>query len=233
MSESSDRHSRAAEPELVQDENSKAELEAHNQLRQFDEVADQIDHWLQPERPFRLRPSAILGLNRVALDGLSAYAGSYRPSDIRIGGSVHQPPPAFSVPSLLEELCEYVNDNWQAASPVHLAAYVLWRLNWIHPFVDGNGRTSRAVSYLVLCVRLGYRLPGDRTIPEQISEDKRPYYEALENADREWEQGRVNLSKLEDLVYRLLTNQLASVLRSASARGSSREISSDIPSFED
>lgn len=219
MNDGSDRHSRAAEPELVQDEDRKAELEALNQLRQFDEVADQIDHWLHPERPFRLRPSAVLGLNRIALEGLSVYAGSYRPSDIEIGGSKHQPPPAINVPSLLEELCEYVNDNWDSTTPVHLAAYIMWRLNWVHPFVDGNGRTSRAVSYLVLCIRLGYRLPGEQTIPEQISEDKSPYYRALEQADEEWEQGRLNLTALEDLIYKLLTNQLASVLKLASAPG--------------
>ncbi|MCB9384578.1 MAG: Fic family protein [Bryobacterales bacterium] len=219
MSDDSDRHSQAAEPELVQDENRKAELEAYNQLRQFDEVTEQIDYWLHPERPFRLRPSSILGLNRIALEGLSSFAGSYRPAGIEIGGSKHQPPPAFDVPSLLEDLCEYVNANWRSASPVHLAAYILWRLNWIHPFVDGNGRTSRAVSYLVLSVRLGYRLPGARTIPEQISEDKRPYYTALEDADREWAGGKVDLSSLETLIYSLLTNQLATVLKSASAPG--------------
>lgn len=230
MNDDAERHSRAAEPELVHDETSKAELEAYNQLRQFDEVADQIDHWLDPERPFRLRPSAILGLNRIALEGLSAFAGSYRPSDVEIGGSKHRPPPAFNVPSLLEDLCDYVNDNWSSASPVHLAAYTLWRLNWIHPFVDGNGRTSRAVSYLVLCVRLGYRLPGERTIPEQISEDKRPYYEALERADQEWGQGRLNLAGLEDLIYKLLTNQLASVLKSASAPGIGQKITPGDPS---
>ncbi|HET9282483.1 MAG TPA: Fic family protein [Candidatus Angelobacter sp.] len=52
-------------------------------------------------------------------------------------------------------------------SAIHLAAYVIWRLNWIHPFADGNGRTSRALSYLVLCTRLGERLPGTVTIPDQ------------------------------------------------------------------
>jgi hypothetical protein len=31
--------------------------------------------------------------------------------------------------------------------PTELAAYGLWRLNWIHPFVEGNGRTARAVCY--------------------------------------------------------------------------------------
>ncbi|MBL8221394.1 MAG: Fic family protein, partial [Bryobacterales bacterium] len=31
---------------------------------------------------------------------------------------------------------------------------VMWRLNWIHPFFGGNGRTARSASYLVLCASL-------------------------------------------------------------------------------
>jgi Fic family protein len=77
---------------------------------------------------------------------------------------------------------------------------------------DGNGRTARALSYLLLCARLGYRLPGTNTIPEQISKDKTPYYKALEAADKEWaENKKVDLSVLEKLLGDLLANQLVSV----------------------
>lgn len=69
---------------------------------------------------------------------------------MEIKGSQHVPPDAWQVPQLVEELCDYVNDNWDAATALHLAAYVMWRLNWVHPLADGNGRTARAISYLVL-----------------------------------------------------------------------------------
>jgi Fic family protein len=91
----------------------------------------------------------------------------------------------------------------------------MWRLNWIHPFTDGNGRTSRALSYLVLCVKLGYRLPGSRTIPDQISENKTPYYEALEKADKEFEKGTVDVSAMEELLSAMLATQLMEVHREA------------------
>ena len=123
---------------------------------------------------------------------------------------------------LIEEMCDYVNENW-SKSPVHLAAYVLWRMNWIHPFVDGNGRTARALSYLVLSVRLGYRLPGTNTIPDQIASDKNPYYRALEDADKAFSAGQVDVSKAEALVEVLLANQLASVLRAAKSSAISKE----------
>jgi len=215
--DSEDRHSKAAEAELVTDPEERARLEAKNGIRQFDHAIDQIEYWLQPDRPFKLRPSAIMSLNRVALDGLSSYAGVYRPDAIAIGGSKHKPPPSYLVPERVEELCDYVNTYW-VRSPVHLASYVMWRLNWIHPFVDGNGRTTRATSFVVLCVRLGYRVPGSNTIPEQISQNKTPYYEALEAADAAYdEHKKIDVSAMESLIGTLLANQLATILRDARA----------------
>jgi Fic family protein len=151
-------------------------------LRQIDEVNDIVDHYVQNQREFKLRVSTILHLHRIALDGISSYAGLTRPAGIKIGGSNHTPVGAHLTQEMLEELCDYVNQNWIQSSAIHLAAYVLWRLNWIHPFTDGNGRTARASSYLVLCLKLGYPLYG-LSVSAQIAEDKRPYYAALEAAD--------------------------------------------------
>jgi Fic family protein len=211
-----DRHSEALEVELISDPALRAQQEARNVLRQFDTAIEQIETCLQPDRPFKLRPSAILGLNRMALEGLSNYAGNYRPTGIEIKGSKHKPPPAYLVPELVERLCDYVNDNWDC-SPIHLASYVMWRLNWIHPFVDGNGRTTRMISFVVLCVRLGYRVPGSNTIPEQISRNKKPYYEALEAADASCSEEQFDVSSVETLMGTLLANQLASVIHDARA----------------
>lgn len=214
---SEERHSRAVEPELVTDPDEKARLEARNALRQFDTVVEIIEQWTATrDRPFRLRPSTILQLHREALAGLTVYAGNWRPAAIEIEGSKHEPVGAHLVPEKIEELCDYVNDNWSRA-PLHLAAYTLWRLNWVHPFTDGNGRTARAVSYLVLCVRLGYRLPGTNTIPEQISRDKNPYYKALEAADGG------DLTVLEELLATMLAKQLLGVHQAAISNGDATE----------
>lgn len=206
-----ERHSQAFEPELIADPDERAAREARNGLRQFDRVIELVDYFLDPERPFRLRSSHLLTLHREALDGLSNYAGNFRPAAIAIGGSKHQPVGAHQVPEAVEDLCDYVNENWTTKSAIHLAAYCLWRLNWIHPFTDGNGRTSRALSFMVMCIRLGYRVPGTNTIPAQISADKAPYYKALEAADMAWREGKVDLSALENYLSHLLAQQLASL----------------------
>ena len=211
-----DRHSKAQSPELIQDEKARAEREARNALTQFDIAVKLIDDWLtQPERPFRLRPSMIMQLHAAALDGLSLFAGRYRPAGVKIEGSRHEPAGGHQVPELVEAMCEYVNDNWNTKPALHLAAYAMWRLNWIHPFDDGNGRTSRACSFVVLCVKLGFRLPGQHTIPEQIAENKQPYYGALEAADDAYKAGQIDLSALEGLLDGMLAKQLVEIHRSA------------------
>jgi Fic family protein len=120
-------------------------------------------------------------------------------------------------------MCDYINDHWDTATPLHLAAYSMWRMNWIHPFADGNGRTARAVSYLILCMKMRSRIPGGRTIPDLISENKKPYYDALEAADACWSEGKiVDLTQLEKLLGDLLADQLISALEQASGKPISR-----------
>lgn len=112
---------------------------------------------------------------------------------------------------MVEDLCDYVNENWGRRNALHLCAYVMWRLNWIHPFTDGNGRTSRATSYMVLCIRLGYLLPGKNTIPDQIAGDRTPYYRALEAADEALRSGSIDLTQMEELLSGMLAKQLVAV----------------------
>ncbi len=205
------RHSRADEAEIIADPELLARQEAQNGLRQFQAVVEMVETFLQPERSFKFRPSQLLHLHRIALYRISAYAGNWRPANIEIGGSKHKPPGAFEIPEQIEALCDYVNDKWHEKSALHLASYVLWKLNWVHPFTDGNGRTSRAASYMVLCLRMGYLLPGRLTIPDQISSDKTPYYKALELADEAWENGTIDLSAMKALLGSMLAQQLVAV----------------------
>lgn len=210
-----ERHSVAAQPSLITDPVEEAQRESENALAQFDRVLDLIDEVVRDGRSFRLRPSMILDLHRIALDGLSHYAGNFRPGDVEIGQSKHVPPKAHLVPGLIEELCDFVMDNFATAKALHLCAYVMWRLNWIHPFTDGNGRTSRALAYFVLCAKIGYRLPGHVTLPEQIAVNKAPYYAALEHADGFWSAEKLDLTDLETLLDECLAKQLLTAYEDA------------------
>lgn len=205
------RHSVPDEPELVQDKRERTEREVANGLRQFDvgkaEALQAIERQAEGGK-FRLRPSLILGLHREALAGISRYAGTFRTGGVGIEKSKHQRPGPHLVAGLAEEMCDYINDNWDEKPAIHLAAYVMWRLNWIHPFADGNGRTSRITSYVVLTVRSGFIIPGSPTIPEQIVSNRNRYFVALDEADAAWAEGRLDVSAMERLLAGMLANQL-------------------------
>jgi Fic family protein len=99
-----------------------------------------------------------------------------------------------------------------------LAAFIMWRLNWIHPSSDGNGRTSRIASYVVLMIRAGVILPGAPAIPDQIVSDRSGYFRALDDADSAFREGRIDVSTMEDLLSAMLAKQLAAFYQSAGGK---------------
>ncbi|MDF1736543.1 MAG: Fic family protein [Minwuia sp.] len=212
-----ERFSEAQQQEIITDPEQKARREAENGLRQFGMAMDFVrDYVHDNERAFKLRSSLVIRLNHACLEGIHPLAGTYRNTPVKIHGSRHEPPESFLVGDLVHDMCEYVNTNWEEGSALHLAAYLLWRLNWIHPFADGNGRTSRMVSYVVLCIKLDSMLPGRITIPDQIADNKDPYYDGLEQADKGLaETGTPDLSVLEDYLSGLLAHQLVEATRLA------------------
>jgi Fic family protein len=214
-----DRHSVAETAVLLTDPDEIARREAENGLRQFNLSLEFIrTHVKEPDRPFRLRSSTILMLHKAALEGLHPLAGTWRNTPVKIGGSGHQPPAEAFVSEEIEMMCEYVNEHWKEKSAVHLCAYVLWKLNWIHPFSDGNGRTARAVAYVVLSIKLDSLLPGAPTIPEQIAGDKKPYYNALEAADKALKDGKIDVGALEEMLEAMLAKQLLNAAKEASGQ---------------
>lgn len=208
------RDSRPASHQLFSDPQQKAKLEARNGLLQFDEVLRLIR---ESGHSFKLRPSTIQRLQRLAIQDVYTCAGNFRTTPVIIKGTTHQPPDASEVSEHVDELCEYVQSNWPAASPLHLSSYVMWKLNWIHPFSGGNGRTSRALSYLVFCAKLGYPIPGTNTIPVQIVSNRAPYYAALDAADDAWAEKRIDVTVMEQLLAEMLANQLTSVMDDATS----------------
>jgi Fic family protein len=215
---SGDRHSVAETPLVITDPEEIARREAENGIRQFNLALEIIRSFVKDrERPFKLRSNIIVQLHKAALEGLHSLAGTFRNTPVKIGGSGHTPPDAAFVSEEVEHLCQYVNNNW-SRSALHLASYVLWRLNWIHPFSDGNGRTARMVSYVVLSLKIDGLLPGSPTIPDQISADKKPYYDALESADKAFAKDEnVDVRDLEMLMERMLALQLLNAAKEASS----------------
>ncbi len=216
MNAHEDRHSIADPAELLINQDEKARREAENGVRQFRAAVEIIRSNVGgPKLDFRLTQRMILDLHREAMAGVHALAGTYRNTAVTIGESAHIPPGSTEVPDYVSDMCDYVNKNWDELDAIQLSAYVLWRMNWIHPFADGNGRTARIVSYVILSVRLNGLLPGTPTIPDQITDDKKPYYKALEWADEFWKREILALSLMEQMLEGMLDRQLRSAITEA------------------
>ena len=184
------------------------ELEVSNGNRQYDFLRSIVVASLGAERPF-LSQHVIKALNFQAITCLHTNPGEYRPCPVHVGE--YGPPDHYRVPALMDDFVNIVNRNWEAADEVVLATFVLWRLNNIHPFINGNGRTARAASYFVLCVKSGGLLRGDTILPELIRQNRAEYVKALKAADKSAIDGKLNLQELHALVSRLLDEQLNSV----------------------
>ncbi len=185
-------------------------LEASNGLLLYDRVKELVTTSVaRPVGPV-ITPKVLLDFHAIATGNLEATAGQFRAGRVYITNNEHRPPPAEDVERLTTDCVEYVQNNWDATDAIHLAAYVLWRVNWIHPFEDGNGRVARAASYLVLSRKLGYVLRGTKTIPSMIVSNRKRFYEALIDADVAWRGEHIRLEALERLLSDYLARQIDS-----------------------
>ena len=157
----------------------------------------------------QLTPDDVCRLQAIAVKDIWAEAGEFRKKPIDISNTPHQPPDWEEVEGLVAEMCDYANSI--SSDGIAASAYLMWRLNWIHPYPDGNGRTSRAISYLALCCGLGLELPGTLTVPDLIVRNREPYYHALDAADAAWKLKKVDTSQMEGLIRDLLTEQLSTM----------------------
>jgi len=116
--------------------------------------------------------------------GGSAAPGEYRRIQNYVvnsatGQAVYTPPPAYDVPILMNELVGWIN----APSDIHailVSGIAQFQMVHIHPFLDGNGRTSRLLSTLCL-YRAGYDFKRLFTISEYYDRDRSAFYKAIQS----------------------------------------------------
>ena len=120
----------------------------------------------------------VLSIHNLILRGIHPEdAGRYRKVQVMIKGSAHMPPQPFLVAKEMEDYFIWYEANKKKLHPIVLAAEMHERLVTIHPFIDGNGRTSRLVMNLIL-LQHGYviaNIKGDY-------DSRMRYYQALETA---------------------------------------------------
>lgn len=152
----------------------KDHLEAKNHQEALDYLYELIS---KGDRPV-LSESLIRSLHQIVMQSIDKeWAGKYRNGSVRIGGAKHEPPEAMNVPKLMADLIKLIRENKDRLHPVELAALVHYKLAFIHPFFDGNGRTARLAMNIIL-MQKGYPLAII------LKGDRRKYYDALSKADK-------------------------------------------------
>lgn len=118
----------------------------------------------------------IKNIHRLVLKGIDDYyAGNYRDQQVIISGAAHVPPEPFLIKEHMERFINWYNNEGRELHPIERAAMVHIVFVGIHPFVDGNGRTSRLLLNLEL-MKNGYPPIVIR------AENRVKYYNALDKA---------------------------------------------------
>lgn len=115
--------------------------------------------------------------------GDTASPGEYRKGqnyvvNSKTGKVIYTPPPAAEVPGMMVALVAWLKSE-HGINPVLEAGIAQFQLVHIHPFNDGNGRTSRLLSTLCL-YRKGYDFKRLFTISEYYDRNRTPFYQALQ-----------------------------------------------------
>jgi len=105
-------------------------------------------------------------------------AGKYRSVNVVITGSDHTPPDVNEVSVKMRDFIQWIKNNQKKLHPIELAALIHHKMVYVHPFIDGNGRTARLVMNLTL-MHEGYPLVV------VLKNDRGKYYRALSQADND------------------------------------------------
>lgn len=152
----------------------KDHLEATNHKEALDYLYELVGH----EKNITFSEHLIKNLHQLVTQNIEKeWAGRYRNSEVRITGTPHQPPNALEVPHLMHQLVQWIGKQQNKIHTVELAAILHHTFVHIHPFFDGNGRTTRLLMN-VLLLNKGYPLAII------LKNDRKRYYRVLQEADK-------------------------------------------------
>lgn len=149
------------------------------------------------EKAMPLEEGEIQELHSLVMTG-KQKASPYRTEQnvIRDSGSgqiVYLPPEAKDVPPLMAELVAWVNallEGGTLPAPI-IAGLAHYQFATIHPYLDGNGRTARLLTTLILR-RAGYGLEGIYSLDEHYAKNLAAYYTALSIGHHNYYEGRAD-----------------------------------------
>jgi len=184
-----------------------------NRARQYDFMNTSFVLWQFSGMP-KVSLQFIKELNLYATHHLCEHPGVFRfhfKYNVKITNTDHVPPPFEEVEAHLAEFLLRLHELYDEPDPLAAATYALWRLNWIHPFAQGNGRTSRALCSFLVAQKFNLWFPG-KPLVELIRDNRAEYCALLRAADKT--NAAVDMAGLSDMrafLNRLVTQQVEAV----------------------
>lgn len=188
------------------------------ELLNYRDAFDLVSQYLLSGAP--VTETLVREIHRRLVEGVRGNAG--RPGEYRrlqnavvnshTGQVIYTPPAWEDVPELMAQLVQWINEESEV-HPVLVAALAQFQLVHIHPFVDGNGRTSRLLSTLCL-YRQGYDFKRLFTISEYYDRDRRAFYAAIQGVR---DRGMDHTGWLEFFCHGLATQMQEAVERGTRA----------------
>jgi Fic family protein len=163
-------------------------IDDKKELLNYKKAMDFISKYLGKEDP--VREGIIRELHKITVSGVrggQAEPGNYRKAQNYVVNSrtrevVYTPPPSLEVPHLMREFVEWLSKT-ENVSSILVAGIAQFQFVHIHPFLDGNGRTARLLSTLIL-YKTGYDFKRLFTISEYYDKDRPAYYKAIQSVRR-------------------------------------------------
>jgi len=154
------------------------------ELLNYKKAMDFIAKYLGKDDP--ISEGLVWELHKILVKGVrgeNADPGNYRKIqnyviNARTREVVYTPPSPIDVPRLMQEYTKWVR-NAEDVSPILVAGIAQFQFVHIHPFIDGNGRTARLISTLIL-YKTGYDFKRLFTISEYYDKDRPSYYQAIQ-----------------------------------------------------
>ncbi|MBA7508773.1 hypothetical protein ES705_00706 [subsurface metagenome] len=190
-----------------------------NEVLNYVRVLEYIDK-LGEKKVKEITEDIVLKIHQLNTKGIlpEHQSGFYRKVPVAVvngyGRVIFQPPPVSRITTLMKDFISWLNsDQAQELYPVLLSGISHYEFVRIHPFIDGNGRTARALATLILYLK-GFDTKRFFALDDYYNEDRDRYYAALQTVDQktldttQWleyfcEGVAVSMNRVKDTVLQL------------------------------
>lgn len=186
-------------------------LKDHLEAKDHHEALEYLYELVQPQKQLTISEKLARDIHHLVMKKTDEdWAGRYRQSNVFITGTDHTPPDASAISSAMTDFINWFQKNRRRLHPIELAAKLHHQLVFIHPFLDGNGRTARLLMNVVL-MKKGYPLSII------LKNDRKKYYQVLQQADKK------NYSPLIRFIARSVERSLDIYLKTLTPTSQARE----------